>query len=157
MSRYYGLHVLQGVECGDSTGPREKADQVLDWFQALEKEGSFDIDDDLPILVEIGDAGKLIGWSIYSRDEIDKKRSADEMRQDIENDECVVLHADGKVMVSGKPIGCIGCEFADEGAALKAIKEEMDRSHYWSNIYKINDRGNVMQIDIAGNELRSWV
>jgi len=57
------------------------------------------------------------------------------------------------VTYEGKQLG----KFDEEREALIAIKTNMKREDYWPNIYRVNDHGNVDQLDHAGEIIQSWV
>jgi len=47
--------------------------------------------------------------------------------------------------------------FEDEDEALRAIGINMKKEDYWPSIYKVNDHGNIDELDTAGNSINGWV
>ena len=81
---------------------------------------------------------------------------AAEMRADLENGECAVIHASGEVTLNGKHVARIGAQsytygkpvFVTEKDALRALRNAMESAQFWPNCYRINDHGNVSCISV---------
>lgn len=74
-NRFCGLLVGGGIEARDQSGPMDSEGGVLRHFQEMVRDGSFDMEDDIPVILEISRTGGLVNWSIPSREQIDPDRN----------------------------------------------------------------------------------
>ncbi len=63
-NRFCGLLVGGGIEARDQSGPMDSEGGVLRHFQEMVRDGSFDMEDDIPVILEISRTGGLVNWSI---------------------------------------------------------------------------------------------
>ncbi len=90
--------------------------------------------------------------------EEDEAQALADARGEIENGECAVIQSPASgpdtVWFSGKSLGAI--ESIED--ALRLVAAESERQQFYPNLFHVNERGNVMQLDpTTGKEIRSWV
>ena len=78
------------------------------------------------------------------------------MLAEIESGDCATINEKDEVFFCGKFLGRIGRDFSERFVFFR-IKQEMRREHFFPNIYRVNDHGNVSLLDSSGREVRGWV